>query len=69
MRIWTDLEYVPWHCIHTATPEYGERFGYTVAEVPAETVDRWRRAQAEALAVHAEIEAALDAAGHGHGGA
>ncbi len=69
MRIWTDLEEVPWHHLHTGNPEYGERYGYAVADVPAETVDRWRRAQAEALAVHAEIEAALDAASNGHGGA
>jgi hypothetical protein len=59
MKVWTDLERVPWHSLHTDNPEYGERFGYTVADVPAETVARWRRVQAEALAVHEEINVAL----------
>jgi len=59
VRVWADLEEVPWYALHTDNPGYGERAGYTVAEVPAATVERWQRVQAEYRAVHAEIGAAL----------
>lgn len=63
MKVWPESEESPWYNLHTAGSEYdaayGERYGYTVIDVPAATLERWQRALSEAQAVLAEIDAAV----------
>jgi hypothetical protein len=55
VKIWAEAdEFYPWYYLKDDVA-YAERFGYTVLDVPEETVKRWREAIAAAVAVQAEI--------------
>jgi hypothetical protein len=64
MKVWADLEQSRWYNLHTDDSKYdvayGERYGYTVIDVPADILTRWQRALTEAQDVLAEITAVLN---------
>jgi hypothetical protein len=65
MKVWPELEKTSWYNLHADDSEYdaayGERYGYTVIDVPSSTLARWQRALAEARSVLSEINAAMAA--------